>query len=137
MLLKTLHAFTADSDYFDVEVPDKSTDSADIPYKDECLAPSRQQIVVLQTPTSKEPEPQTASDSSDVSFLRRQIAEMKREAVSLGLFDRPPPMQSPLLLRRGPLGDQRTVDRRPRQLLVTGFIADDKEDVLTHLLVSV
>lgn len=85
----------------------------------------------------KEPEPQIGSDGAEMSYLRRQIAEMKREAVSLGLFDRPPPTQSPLLLRRGLLGDQRTVDRRPRQLLVTGFMADDKEDVLTHLLVRV
>jgi len=72
-----------------------------------------------------------------MSLLRKQIAVMKREAVSLGLFDRPAPTptQSPLMMRLGML-DHRTVDRRPRQLYVTGFMAEDKEDVLTHLLVG-
>lgn len=42
-----------------------------------------------------------------------------------------PPKQSPLMLRR----EMHSADRRPRQLLVTGFEPDDKEDVLTHLLV--
>jgi len=82
------------------------------------------------------------TESSETTMLRLRVAELKREAVSLGLL--PPAMDRPSLTSRGrgagPLSRgalaSRTVDRRPRQLLVTGFAVDDKEDVLTHLLVS-
>ena len=77
-------------------------------------------------------------------MLRQRVAALKREAASLGLFGPPeadrPPMLTPRGRRAGPLSRgvlaSRTVDRRPRQLLVTGFAAEEKEDVLTHLLVS-
>jgi len=76
-------------------------------------------------------------------MLRRRVAALKREAAALGLLG--PSMDRPTLNPRGrgtgPLSRgvlaSRAVDRRPRQLLVTGFTAEDKEDVLTHLLVSV
>jgi len=76
-------------------------------------------------------------------MLRRRVAELKREAASLGLLA--PDMTRPSLTPRGrgagPLSRgvlaSRTVDRRPRQLLVTGFTVAEKEDVLTHLLVSI
>lgn len=38
--------------------------------------------------------------------------------------------------RRWPVGaTSHTVDRRPRQLLVTGFLAEEKEDLIAHLQV--
>jgi len=83
------------------------------------------------------------TESSETTMLRRRVAELKREAASLGLFG-PAADKSSLTLRgrgAGPLSRgvlaSRTVDRRPRQLLVTGFTAEEKEDVLTHLLVSI
>jgi len=77
-------------------------------------------------------------------MLRRRVAELKREAASLGLLG-PSMDHRPSLTSRGrgkgPISRgalaSRTVDRRPRQLLVTGFTSAEKEDVLTHLLVSV
>jgi len=82
------------------------------------------------------------TESSETSMLRRRVAALKREAASLGLLA--PGMDRPALTPRGrgtgPLSRgvlaSRAVDRRPRQLLVTGFTANEKEDVLTHLLVS-
>jgi len=85
------------------------------------------------------------TETSETTLLRLRVAALKREAVSLGLFgpletDRPPMSLTPRGRGAGPLSRgvlaSRTVDRRPRQLLVTGFAAEDKEDVLTHLLVS-
>jgi len=84
----------------------------------------------------------TKTESSETTLLRRRVAALKREAASLGLLapgaDRP--LMTPIGRGTGPLSRgvlaNRAVDRRPRQLLVTGFSADDKEDVLTHLLVS-
>ena len=86
----------------------------------------------------------TKTDSSETTMLRRRLAELKREAASLGLLgpsvDRPaqptPRGRGAGPLSRGVLAS-RTFDRRPRQLLVTGFMTEEKEDVLTHLLVSV
>jgi len=82
------------------------------------------------------------TESSETTMLRLRVAALKREAASLGLLapgvDQPsvaPRGRGAGPLSRGALAN-RTVDRRPRQLLVTGFSADDKEDVLTHLLVS-
>ena len=83
----------------------------------------------------------TKAETSETTLLRRRVAALKREAASLGLLGAPAP-PPPISRGRGagPLSRgvlaSRTVDRRPRQLLVTGFTADEKEDVLTHLLVS-
>ena len=83
------------------------------------------------------------TESSETTILRRRVAALKREAASLGLLgpcvDRPPLTsrgRGTGPLSRGVLAS-RAVDRRPRQLLVTGFTGDEKEDVLTHLLVSI
>ena len=83
------------------------------------------------------------TESSETTMLRRRVAELKREAASLGLFGPEPDKPSLTMRGRGPgplsrgLLANRAVDRRPRQLLVTGFDAEYKEDVLTQLLVSI
>jgi len=100
----------------------------------------------------------SAKESSETTQLRQRVAALKREAASLGLLgpssSRPSVVVTPKAgddtrpsgfaprgrvtgpLSRGVLAN-RAVDRRPRQLLVTGFKAEEKEDVLTELLVII
>jgi RNA-binding protein 26 len=124
---------------------------------DDGLAPKTPEKKTSDSELAQTSTAVSGDSSAETSLLRRRVAALKREAASLGLLSGSPVLSaSPVssstpfvtsprgrgivggLQRRGrgyagPLAN-RTFDRRPRQLLVTGFVADEKEDVLTHLL---